>query len=74
MRRRNTDDLWTFSEAKPVTLKHKFFLLVLVIAGVINIAFFADWWFREEHIGNLWLFVLLSLILYPLFDPRMQLT
>lgn len=60
----NTEDLWRFSEARGVTLRHKFFLLVLIIAGVINIFYFADWWFKEEHIGNLWLFVLLSMMVW----------
>ncbi len=55
------EGLWQFKEAKRVTATERFILLVLVITGIISILRFADWWFRTEHIGNLWLYMLLSL-------------
>lgn len=55
------DGLWRFKEAKRVTAIERFVLLVLVITGIISILRFADWWFRREHIGTLWLYMLLSL-------------
>ena len=56
--------LWRFRESKAPTMLHKYFLFALVIAGIISIAQFADWWFRARHIGNIVLFVLLSLCLW----------
>lgn len=57
-------DLWRHREAASVRIRDKFILLILVLAGIISIFQFADWWFRKEHIGNPWLFVLLSLIFW----------
>ncbi len=56
--------LWEFSEAKEVTTISRFFFLILVIAGVISIALFFDWWFRRGHMASILLFVLLSLIIW----------
>jgi cellulose synthase (UDP-forming) len=64
MDRNKQQTLWAVSEAKHPTLLHKFFLLVLVVAGIISIVQFADWWFRAKHIGNIFLFILLSLSLW----------
>ena len=59
-----TKDLWVFREAKQATMKEHFILIVLVIAGVITVARLANWWFREEHVANLGLFILLSLVFW----------
>ena len=53
--------LWQFSEAKEVKPFERFVLLVLVITGIISIFRFADWWFRRDHISNMWLYIVLSL-------------
>jgi cellulose synthase (UDP-forming) len=53
--------LWQFSEAKEVKPFERFVLLVLVITGIISIFRFADWWFRKDHISNMWLYIVLSL-------------
>ena len=45
-------DLWKFREAKDITRWHRFMLLMLIISGVTSILVFADWWFREENVGN----------------------
>lgn len=55
---------WSQSESKSVGTLQKLLLLSLVIAGIISIFRFADWWFREEHLGNLALFVILSITLW----------
>ncbi len=53
--------LWEFKEAKQITSLDRFILLILVIAGIISILRFADWWFRKDNIGNAGLYILLSL-------------
>ena len=56
--------MWQFREAPGVKPAQRFVLLVLVLAGMLSILQFADWWFREEHIGNIFLYVLLTLIFW----------
>ncbi len=63
-RNRKNKDYWQFWEAKDVTSAGRFFFLILVIAGVISIVRFFDWWFRPEHVASIPLFVLLSLIIW----------
>jgi len=63
-RKHKENNLWEFNEARSVKKIDEFFLLILVIAGVISIVFLADWWFREEHIASFWFFILLSLIFW----------
>lgn len=53
-------ELFKFSAAKSVNRVDKVILLTLTAAGTINIFYFAEWWFRKEHIGTLWLFVVMS--------------
>jgi cellulose synthase (UDP-forming) len=57
-------NLWEFRESPSIRKRQRFVLLVLVIAGIISVFQFADWWFREEHIGNIPLYILLSLIFW----------
>ena len=60
----NTKNLWSFRKAAAVKKSHRFILLILVLSGIMSVIRFGDWWFREEHIGNLFLFVLLSIIFW----------
>ncbi len=53
-------DLWQFRAAKDVKYWERMVLLSFVVAGIGSIFRFADWWFRAEHVGNLWLYLLLS--------------
>ena len=55
---------WQFRRAASIKRSHRFILLILVLSGIMSIIRFADWWFREEHIGNVFLFVLLSVIFW----------
>ena len=57
-------DIWKYRGAKDVKPVHKLILLILVVTGVLSVARFGDWWFREEHIGFLPLYILLSLIVW----------
>ena len=61
-----TDDknLWKFRKAANVSEFDSFVMIVLFIAGVISILQFADWWFREDHISNLPMFIVLSLFIW----------
>ncbi|MCK9220324.1 MAG: glycosyltransferase [Bacteroidales bacterium] len=53
--------LWHFNQSVSPTRKEKFILQVLIIAGMIGIAQFAEWWFRVENIGNIYLYIILTL-------------
>ena len=61
---KKSKNLWEFRQAKKVTFRDKFFLLMLVCAGIISIFKMFDWWFREDHIGNRGFFILLSLFIW----------
>lgn len=60
MRTRLTNDLWKFKESKSPTDFDRFLLLVLTLAGLGSVANLAEWWFRGEHVGNIYLFSVLS--------------
>ncbi len=64
MKENKSIDLWSFRQAKEAGTKEKFFLFVLVIAGLICIARLTDWWFREEHVASWPLYILLSFIFW----------
>ena len=64
MRKKDKNDLWIFRESKRTGIRERFLLFVIVIAGIISVARLADWWFREEHIASLPLFILLSIIFW----------
>jgi cellulose synthase (UDP-forming) len=57
-------ELWKSRAASEPTLLQKRMLLALVVAGVCCVLYFADWWFREVHIANLVLYLILSMILW----------
>ena len=64
MAEKRNKNLWQYREAAPIKNWQRFLLLVLFIAGIISILQFADWWFRADHIGNIWLFILLSVVFW----------
>jgi cellulose synthase (UDP-forming) len=57
-------DLWSYRRAVAFTPVKKTILLVFIIAGLLSIIRLFNWWFREEHIANNFLFILLSLIFW----------
>ena len=58
----NKYDLWRYRKSGAVNRPQKLILAALVIAGGISMLYLFNWWFREEHIASLPLFLLLSLI------------
>ena len=58
------NNLFKFKGAKKVTQFDHFVILVLTLAGIISVINLAEWWFREDHIANMFLFVLLSLFFW----------
>ncbi|MEI6680992.1 MAG: glycosyltransferase [Bacteroidota bacterium] len=61
---KSSRDLWIFREAGGISRTDRFILLIFVLAGVISLVRFADWWFRREHIENLWFFVIFSMVFW----------
>ncbi len=64
MTKKNKQNLWQYRRARPFSQTARFVLLALVVAGVVSIFQLADWWFREEHIGSLALYIMLSFIFW----------
>lgn len=64
MKAKDKNDLWVFRESKPVSTRKKIILGVFVVAGVLSILNLANWWFKEEHIASLPLFIVLSFIFW----------
>lgn len=64
MKKTKNARLWAFRKAAAPSRKSKFILTALITAGGISILRLADWWFREEHVASLPLFIILSLILW----------
>jgi cellulose synthase (UDP-forming) len=59
-----TKDLWTYRESKQPSRIERYFLGALVAAGIISMIRLAEWWFREEHVGNLILYIILSIVFW----------
>lgn len=57
-------DLWQYRKAARVHRGRKMILAALVFAGAVSILYLFNWWFREEHLGSLPLFLLLSFIFW----------
>lgn len=64
MNREQQKELWKFRVAKRITRIDKFILLILVIAGIISVLRLANWWFKAEHVANIYLYILLSAIFW----------
>lgn len=56
--------LWEYWEANNMSKSQRFLYLALVVAGIISIIRFFDWWFKKDHIDSLPLYVLLSTIMW----------
>ena len=55
---------WQYREALQATAKEKFLLAALIAGGCISVLSLADWWFREDHVASVPLFIILSVILW----------
>ncbi len=64
MTKPNKKDLWCYRKAAPSHWTKKIVLASLVVAGILSILYLFDWWFREEHIASLPLFLILSFIFW----------
>ncbi|HRY98560.1 MAG TPA: glycosyltransferase [Bacteroidales bacterium] len=56
--------LWRSSASATVRGRDKFLLMALFVAGVISLGLLADWWFRPEHILNIWFFIIFSTVFW----------
>ena len=64
MNNASNKSLWVFRQANETHIRQRFVLFALVVAGFICIARLADWWFQEEHVASLPLYILLSFIFW----------
>jgi cellulose synthase (UDP-forming) len=64
MKNEDKKDLFSYRRAVAFTPVKKIILSTLMVAGLLSILRLFNWWFREEHIANLFLFILLSLIFW----------
>jgi cellulose synthase (UDP-forming) len=58
------NNLWQYRRAAPFTRLYKLILSSLVIAGVLCIFNLFNWWFKEDHVASLPLYLLLTFILW----------
>ena len=56
------NDLWVFKQAKKVNSFDKAIFLGLIFAGLLSMFNLTEWWFKGDHISNLFLFIILSLL------------
>src|SRR5712691_695967 len=54
-------EIFRHRRARPVANWERWILAVLLFLALQSVAYFAQWWFRLEHVNNVALFVLLSL-------------
>ncbi|HEY3057211.1 MAG TPA: glycosyltransferase family 2 protein [Thermoanaerobaculia bacterium] len=53
-------EIFRHRRARPIANWERWILAVLLFLGLQSVAYFAQWWFRLEHVNNIALFVLLS--------------
>lgn len=64
MRNIHDPTLWQYRAARDPKAWERFALTVLVAAGFMGMMLLADWWFRAEHVGNPFLFFLLTVAVW----------
>lgn len=64
MNRINNKELWKYRKAAAVPTYKKIVLASLITAGIACIFNLFNWWFKEEHVASLPLFILLSAIFW----------
>ena len=57
-------NLWTFRQAREIRPRDRFMMKILVAAGIFGILKLADWWFREEHVGQPVFYIVLSIVFW----------
>ncbi len=58
------ENLWLYRKAAPSSTLKKTILATLIVSGFLSILRLFNWWFKEEHIANLPLYIILSLIFW----------
>ena len=61
---KSRDSIWQVRRAAPVSFFNKAILLSLIVAGLLSILNLFNWWFKEEHIASVPLYLLLSFIFW----------
>jgi cellulose synthase (UDP-forming) len=64
MKNQNKKNLWQYRKATTPTPAQKTVLAIFIVAGVLSILRLFNWWFKEENIVSVPLFILLSLIFW----------
>ena len=64
MKRKSKYNLWEFRESAPSGTLKKMGLAILIVAGSISILRLFNWWFKEEHVASIPLFLVLSSIFW----------
>src|SRR4030095_4386649 len=57
-------ELWSYRRVVGFSPIKKTILSVLIVAGLLSSLRLFNWWFREDHVVNVFLFILLSLIFW----------
>lgn len=64
MKKNSEQNLWVYRKAADTNLWKRLGITSLVIAGILCIGYFADWWFRREHVASWPLFLLLTFLFW----------
>jgi len=64
MTKEASKNYWTTRKAKNASRLEIYFLGALVCAGLMSLVRLAEWWFREVHVANVFLFTLLSTVFW----------
>jgi cellulose synthase (UDP-forming) len=58
------EGIWKFRSASEINNLDRFILLILVITGISSVLVLGNWWFKEEHVGNLIFYIFLSFAIW----------
>jgi cellulose synthase (UDP-forming) len=64
MTKASAKNYWISRKAKNANRLEIYFLGALIAAGLMSLVRLAEWWFREIHVGNIFLFLLLSAVFW----------
>jgi cellulose synthase (UDP-forming) len=64
MTKQEKKNLWVTRKAKDTTRWEVFFLSALITGGLFSLIRLGEWWFREVHVANIYLYILLSAVFW----------
>ena len=64
MTRKNRSDLWQTRQSNGSGTFKKIGLAILIVAGISSVLQLFNWWFKEEHVASLPLFLILTFIFW----------